>query len=50
MIKNIRQNETWIRADIPRINLTPNRYNALAPSIICLSNDATKPVKYLTSQ
>ena len=30
-IRKIRQHMTWIEADIPGINLTPNRYNALAP-------------------
>ena len=30
IIKKIRQNMTWIEADILGINLTPNRYNALA--------------------
>ena len=30
IIKKIRQNTTWIEADILGINLTPNRYNALA--------------------
>ena len=33
MIKKTKQNKTWFEADIPHINLTPNRYNALAPTI-----------------
>ena len=43
-MKKIRQNKTWIRADIQCINLTPNRYNALAPAIVYVSNDVTIPV------
>ena len=30
IIKKIGQNKTWIEADITCINVTPNRYNALA--------------------
>ena len=29
IIKKIWQNKTWIEADIPCVNDTPNRYNAL---------------------
>ena len=38
-----RQNRTWIKADIPCIKLTPNRYNTLvpAPALIYVSNDVT---------
>ena len=43
MIKKIRQNPTWIEADIRGINLTPNRYNALAPTIVYVSNGVTIP-------
>ena len=31
IIKKIRQNTTWTDADSLGMNLTPNRYNALAP-------------------
>ena len=50
MIKKIRQNTTWIEADILGINLTPNRYNALAPAIVYVSNDVTIPFNSVTSQ
>ena len=30
---------TWIEEDILGINLTPNRYNALVPAIVYVSND-----------
>ena len=41
MIKKIRQNKTWIEADNPYINLIPDRYNALDPAIVYVSNDVT---------
>ena len=41
---------TWIEADIPGINLTPNRYNALVRAIGYVSNDVTFPFNTLTSQ
>ena len=41
IIKEIRQNTTWIEADILSINLTANRHNALAPAIVYVSNDVT---------
>ena len=50
IIKKIRQNTTWIEADILGINLTPNRYNALAPAIVYVSNDVTIPFNSVTSQ
>ena len=50
IIKKIRQNTTWIEADILGINLTPNRYKTLAPAIIYVSNDATIPFNSVTSQ
>ena len=50
MIKEMRQNTTWIEADILGINLTPNRYNALAPAIVYVSNDVTIPFNSVTSQ
>ena len=50
MIMKIRQNTTWIEADILGINLTPNRYNALAPAIVYFSNDVTIPFNSVTSQ
>ena len=37
IIKKIRQNTTWIEADILSINPTPNRYNALVPAIVYVS-------------
>ena len=50
MIKKIRLSTTWIEADILGINLTPNRYNALAPAIVYVSNDVTIPFNSVTSQ
>ena len=50
IIKKKRQNTTWIDADILGINLTPNRYNALAPAIVYVSNDVTIPFNSVTSQ
>ena len=50
IIKKIRQNTTWIEADILGINLTPNRYNALAPAIVYVSNDVKIPLNPVTSQ
>ena len=50
ILKKIRQNTTWIDADILGINLTPNRYNALAPAIVYVSNDVTIPFNSVTSQ
>ena len=49
-IKKIKQSTTWIEADILGINLTPNRYNALAPAIVYFSNDVTIPFNSVTSQ
>ena len=50
IIKKIRQNMTWIEEDILGINLTPNRYNALVPAIVYVSNDVTIPINSVTSQ
>ena len=50
IIKKIRQNTAWILADILGINLTPNRYNALAPAIVYVSDDVTIPFNSVTSQ
>ena len=50
MIKKIIQNSAWIEADILGKNLTPNRCNALAPSIVYVSNDVTIPFNIVTSQ
>ena len=51
IVKTIRQNKTWIEANIPYINLTPSRYNALVPAISAyVSNDVTIPVDSMTSQ
>ena len=54
IIKKIEQNMTGIEADIPGINLTPNRwgfrYNALAPAIVNVNNDVTIPFNSVTSQ
>ena len=43
IIKKIRQNKTWNKADILCINLTPNWYNALASAVVYVSNDVTFP-------
>ena len=50
IIKKIRQNTTWIEADILGINLTSNRYNALASAIVYVSDDITIPFNFVTSQ
>ena len=50
MIKKIRQNRMWIEGDILGINLTPNRYNALAQAIVYVGNDVTIPFNSVTSQ
>ena len=50
IIKKIRQNTTRIEADILGINLIPNRYNALAPAIVYVSNDVTIPFNSVTPQ
>ena len=50
IIKKIRQNTAWIETDILGINLTPNRYNALATAIVYVSDDVTIPFNSLTSQ
>ena len=50
IIKRIRQNTTWIEADILGINLTPNQYNALASAIVYVSDDVTIPFNSVTSQ
>ena len=50
IIKKTRQNITGIEADILGINLTPSRYNALAPAIVYVSNDVTIPFNSVTSQ
>ena len=50
IVKKIRQNTTWIEADILGMNHTPNRYNALAPAIVYVSNDVTIPFNSVTSQ
>ena len=49
MIKKT-QNKTWIEANIRCINLTHNRYNALAPTRVYTSNDVTTPFNSMTSQ
>ena len=41
---------TWIEADILGINRTPNRYNALAPAIVYVSNNVTIPFNSVMSQ
>ena len=38
IIKKIEQNMTGIKADILGINLTLNRYNALAPAIVYVNS------------
>ena len=40
----------WIKVEIPSINLTPNRYNALAPGIVYVNNYITIPINSMTSQ
>ena len=50
MIKKIKQNTTWIDADILGINLTPNRHIALAVAIVNVSNDVTIPFNSVTPQ
>ena len=50
IITKIRQNTAWIEADILGTNLTPNRYNALAPAIVYVSDDVTIPFNSVTSQ
>ena len=50
MIKKVGWIKTRIEADIPRINVTPNQSNALAPAIVYVSNDVTIPFKSVTSQ
>ena len=50
IIKKIRQNTMWIEADFLAINLTPNRYNALASAIVYVSDDVTIPFNSVTSQ
>ena len=50
MTKKIRQNTAWIETDILGINLTPNRYNALAPAIVYVSDDVIIPFNSVTSQ
>ena len=49
-MKKIRENMTWIEADILGINLTPNMYNAPAQAIVNVSNDVTIPFNTVTSQ
>ena len=49
-VKKIRQSKTWIEADIPWLNLTPNWYNAPAQAIVHVSNDVTFPFSSMTSQ
>ena len=43
-------NKTWIEADIPCINVTNDRYNALVPAIVYVRNDVTIPFNSMTSQ
>ena len=50
MIMKITQNKTSLEVDIPCIYLTPNRYKALAPAIVYVSNDITIPVNSMMSQ
>ena len=50
MIKKKGKINTRIEAKIPCIFLTPNRYNALAPAIVYVSNDVLISVNSATSQ
>ena len=49
IIRKTRQNMTWIEVDILDINLTPDRYNALALAIVCVSDDITIPFNSVKS-
>ena len=50
MIKKIWQNKTSIKIGIPYINVAPNRWNALTPAIVYVSNDVTIPFISMTSK
>ena len=50
MIKKIRQNKTWLEADIPCVNILPNRYNAFAPAVAYVSNNVVIPDNFMTSK
>ena len=41
---------TWIEADIPGINPTPNLYNAPTRAIVKISNDVIIPLNSVTSK
>ena len=45
IIKKIRKNTTWIEADFLGINLTPNRYNALAQAVVCVKLWRRNPIQ-----
>ena len=49
IIKETGQNKTWIETDTPCKNVTPNPYNALAPAIVCVSNDVGIPFHSMAS-
>ena len=49
VIKKIKQNVTWIEADILGINLAPNQYNEFAPASVYVSNGVTIPFNSVTS-
>ena len=44
------QINTWIEKDITCVNLTRDKYNALAAIIVYVNNDATIPVNSITRQ
>ena len=50
IIQKIRQSMMCIEADIVGTNLTPNRYNALFPAIVYVSDDVTIPFNSVRSQ
>ena len=50
MIRKIGRYKTRIEAYIPSINVTPNRYNALAPAIVYVINDVTIQLNSMISQ
>ena len=50
IINTIKQNKPWIEAHMPCINFNPNRYNALAQTIVYVSNDVTISCNAVTSQ
>ena len=50
IIKKMRQYKAWIEADIPCINFTSNRYEALNPASVYVSYGVTIPVNSMKSK